>query len=96
MDSAETPKPVTKPKSGQPSAGNPARLNYNEQKELESLPQRIDELEQQQSELHTAMAAPAFFKKQGSEIANAKSRLDAIERELSELYSRWEALEARE
>ena len=93
---AETPKPAKKPKSDQISAGKPARLNYNERRELESLPQRIDELEQQQCELHTAMAAPAFFKQQGSEIANAKSRLDAIERELSELYSRWEELEARE
>jgi ATP-binding cassette subfamily F protein uup len=92
---AETPKPAKKPKSDQLSTGKPARLNYNEQRELESLPKKIDALEQQQRELHTAMAAPAFFKQQGSEIANAKSRLDAIERELSELYARWGKLDAR-
>jgi ATP-binding cassette subfamily F protein uup len=93
---AETAKPVKSPKSDKASAGKPARLTFKEQRELESLPQRIDELEQQQREVHTAMTAPAFFKQQGSEIANAKSRLEAIERELSELYSRWEELEARE
>ena len=93
---AGTPKPAKKPKSKQRSAGKPAGLNYNERRELESLPQRIDELEQQQRELHTAMAAPAFFKQQGSVIANAKSRLDAVERELSERYSRWEKLSGRE
>jgi ATP-binding cassette subfamily F protein uup len=92
---ADTSKPAKKPKSVRLSPGKPARLNYNEQRELESLPKKIDELEQQQSELHTTMAAPAFFKLPGSEIANAKSRLDAIERELSELYVHWEQLEAR-
>ena len=93
---AETPKPAKKSKSVQRSAGKPARLNYNDRKELESLSKRIDELEQQQREFHTAMAAPAFFKQQGSVIAKAKSRLDAVERELSELFSRWEDLSARE
>jgi len=93
---AEIAKPVKKPKSDRPSAGKSARLTYKERMELEALPQRIDELEQQQREFHTAMAAPDFFKQQGSEIANAKSRLEAIERELSDLYSRWEELEARQ
>ncbi len=93
---ADTPQPAKKPNLDQHSADKPARLNYNERRELESLPQRIDELEQQQCELHTSMAAPAFFKQQGSEIANAKSRLETIERELSELNSRWEELAARE
>ncbi len=36
-----------------------------------------------------------FFKQDGSEIAKAKSRLDSLERELRDLYSRWEKLEAR-
>ena len=93
---AQTPKPAKQPKAAQLSVGKPAKLTYNEQKELESLPQRIAELEQQQGELHTAMADPAFFKQQGPEIANAKARLDAIERELSERYARWEELEARD
>ena len=92
----ESSKPAKEPKPDTRSAGKPARLTYEERRELESLPQRIEELEQQQKGLHTAMAAPDFFKHQGSEIANAKSRLNTIGRELSELYARWELLEARE
>ena len=56
---------------------------------------RIDELEKDQGELHSAMADPAFFKQDGSDIAKAKSRLESLEQELSELYRRWEDLEAR-
>ena len=93
---AVTTKPAMKPKPDRLAAGKPARLNYNQRRQLDSLPQSIGELEQQQRELHAAMADPAFFKQQGSEIAKAKSRLVAIERELSELYTRWEELEARQ
>ncbi len=56
---------------------------------------KIDELERQQSVQLTAMADPDFFKQEGAEIARAKSRLDALEGELRDLYSRWEELEAR-
>ncbi len=92
VDSA---KAVKKPQTAQPSGDRPARLHYNERKELEELPHRIDELEQRQSKLHDEMASPEFFKQSGSVIAEAKSRLETIEQELAELYARWEDLESR-
>ena len=43
--------------------------------------------------LHQAMADPAFYRKDGSEIAQTKARLEALEHELALAYARWEALE---
>lgn len=87
--------PAKKPKRPKTKAPKPAKLSYMEQRELESLPDRIHELEEEQGEVHTAMADPSFFKQDGARIAKAKSRLDALGQQLSELYSRWEELEAR-
>ena len=84
---AKTPKPRV------PSAGKPKKLSYNEGRELESLPHRIEEFELEQAELHNAMADSSFFKQEGSEIAKAKARLESLECELRRLYSRWEELE---
>jgi len=92
---AETRKPAKKPTPDKIVVSKPAKLSYQERQALESLPKRIDELEQRQAELHAAMADPAFFKQPGSEIATANSRLKAIEEELANLYAQWESLEGR-
>jgi ATP-binding cassette subfamily F protein uup len=40
------------------------------------------------------VADPAFYRKDGGEIAGAKARLETLEGELAAAYGRWEALEA--
>ena len=92
---AEQARQKKKPKPRANSADKPARLSYNEKRELESLPRKIEELEREQTELHTAMAEPSFFKQDGAEISEATSRLQEVEQILPELYARWEELEAR-
>ena len=82
-------KPATRPKQEKPR-----RLKWAEQKELEAIPERIETLEQEQQELHAAMADPEFFKQDGDEITTATQRLQAIDTELSELMERWEELES--
>ena len=91
-----SPKAAKKPKAAPVVTGGVAKLSYKEKRELETLPPRIEELEQEQQQLHTTMADPAFFKQEGAVIAESKRSLDAIDRELSELYLRWEELAARE
>ena len=76
-----------------PQSEKPRKLSYKDQKELEALPLRIETLEADQQELHTAMADPAFYQKPGDGIAAAKTKLDAVEAELAQAYSRWEELE---
>ena len=83
----------SKPQKIEPD--KPARLNYREQQELDALPDRIDALERQLSQLHTAMADPQFFKQDGAEIAQATSELKSLENESAVLHTRWEELESR-
>jgi ABC transport system ATP-binding/permease protein len=50
-------------------------------------------LESAQRELHDALADPAFYRRDGGEIAEARARLEALEQELTLAYERWETLE---
>jgi predicted nucleic acid-binding protein len=72
------------------------KLGYNERRELERLPARIEELEQRQRELHALTADPAFYKQEPAAITRRMEELRALEAELEAAYGRWEALEARE
>lgn len=69
------------------------KLTYKEERELETLPQYIEDLEQEQQQLYGSMADPDFFKKGGKEIAKAKERLAFLEKELAAAYERWQSLE---
>lgn len=97
------PVPVTKPKTAPaptPKAPKSAvasgRLSYNERRELEQLPARIEQLEQKQRELHDLTANPAFYKQDAPTVTARMEELKALEAELAACYGRWEALEARE
>lgn len=71
----------------------PRKRSHQEKRELEALPGRIEELEAEMQSWHDAMADPAFYRKPGGEIAQAKARLEAVEQELTTAYQRWETLE---
>jgi ABC transport system ATP-binding/permease protein len=86
--------PAPAPSSPRPSADRPRKLSHKERKELEALPGRIEELEAARTELHDAMADPAFYRQDGGAIADARARLESLERELGAAYERWEALES--
>ncbi len=79
-----------------PSKSVPAqrKLSFKEQRELELLPARIDQLETEQAALHAAMAAPSFYQQSKSDIAAAAAKLEALEHELATVFTRWESLEA--
>ena len=72
------------------------KLSYNEQRELEQLPARIDALEAEQRSLNARIAAPEFYKEPRESISAALSRAEALERELAAAYERWDALDARQ
>ena len=71
------------------------KLTWKEERELEALPEKIEQLELEQSELHAAMADPSFFKQDGGSIAETTVRLEAIATELETALARWEELESR-
>lgn len=76
-------------------SSNAKKLSFKEQKELESLPQRIEALESEIAELHQAMALPDFYKQPADVIATEQKRLEKLDADLASAYTSWEALEAR-
>ena len=82
------------PRSTAPLKERLRKLSYKEQRELEALPARIETLETQVHQLHAAMADPAFYRRDSSEIGAANAELDATEKDLTAAYARWELLES--
>ena len=70
------------------------KLSYKDQRDLEQLPLRIEELEQQISAMHESMGSAAFYQKDKDEIAATQDALAKLEQELEETFTRWEALES--
>ena len=85
-------KPASKAASQEPRREK-RKLSYNEQRELDAMPQRINALEQEQSALQTKLADPATWQEAGNDINAMNARLEEIELELLECLERWEALE---
>jgi ATP-binding cassette subfamily F protein uup len=69
------------------------KLGYKEQRELESLPARIEKLEAEQVQLHAAMSDAGFYQQPSEKIAATHVRLEALAQELAQCYARWEELE---
>ena len=78
---------TSKPKS--------VKLSYKEQRELEQLPQLLEELETKITALQAEIADPAFFQ-QAHDITDAKLKsLADSEAELETAFLRWEELEEK-
>ena len=71
----------------------PAKLSYKDQRELESLPEAISELEASIASIHSAMNSSSFYDdkhKADKSIKNAET----LQTQLDKAYVRWEELEA--
>ncbi|MHC4392388.1 MAG: ATP-binding cassette domain-containing protein [Planctomycetota bacterium] len=81
--------------AAEPIASAPTRrkLTWKEQKELDKLPARIEELEAEQAAIHETMAEPSFYSGPPDVIAAKGARLKELEEQLSAVYERWEELE---
>jgi ATP-binding cassette subfamily F protein uup len=71
------------------------KLSYNERREYEELPVRIEALEAEQAALGAQAASPSFYKESAATIAEVLERLERIPAELTRLYARWDALDSR-
>ena len=91
---AKSAAPVAGRKPATKDGAKAKKLSGREQKELETLPAKIEALEQEQAQLTAKLADPAFYKKEPQKFAEVKGRLDALEREHATAFARWEELEA--
>jgi ATP-binding cassette subfamily F protein uup len=71
------------------------KLSYKEQRELDSLPARIEALEAEQRDLAATLADPGFYAKEAHRAAELSRRHAEIEDELMTCLERWEALSPR-
>jgi ATP-binding cassette subfamily F protein uup len=71
------------------------KLSYNEQRELDALPARIDALESEHRALNDRIASPAFYKEPADSIRAALARADELAAEVADAYVRWHDLDAR-
>jgi ATP-binding cassette subfamily F protein uup len=82
-------------KAGIQSPRRPAKLTYNETRELDALPAKLEALEAEQKRLAAKLADPATYADRTIDIVALNKRHDEIDAELTRLLARWEELEAK-
>ena len=63
-------------------------------RDLEAMPNNIELLESEKKQIVQSLAEPAFYRNNWDKVSAAKARLDILEKELAEVYARWEELQA--
>lgn len=74
---------------------NKSGLNYEERKELNKLPKRIEKLETKIATFHKTMAEADFYQQSQSQQDKTQQELTQAEEQLTEAYARWEELEGK-
>ncbi len=69
------------------------KLTYNDQRELDQLPETISALEDRISELQQQVNQPEFFASEQNVIQPVLDELTESENKIEELYMRWESLD---
>lgn len=71
------------------------KLSFKEQKELDTLPQEIEQLEAEQLNIQNTLSQGDIYRTQPELVKTLQTRLEEIEALVLEKMERWEALEAR-
>ncbi|HSY08917.1 MAG TPA: ATP-binding cassette domain-containing protein [Steroidobacteraceae bacterium] len=69
------------------------KLSYKDERELAALPTLIEALEREQADVTARMSLPDYHRRAPEELRNDRQRIVAIEAQLQEKFTRWEALE---
>jgi ABC transport system ATP-binding/permease protein len=87
--------PLDGPRSSPRTPQDKRKLSYNEQRELEALPARIDALETEHRALRAESESADFYKSGADRIHAVMARVTAVAEELEVLLSRWMELDER-
>jgi len=79
--------------AGETPAKTRTRLSYKEERELAALPEEIESLEREQTELTARMSAPDYHRLGGERLRGDRKRLAELEELLLHKFARWESLE---
>jgi ATP-binding cassette subfamily F protein uup len=71
------------------------KLSYKDQRELDQLPQLIEQLEQSLDSLQTQLSDPDLYQaSEGEKIGELQRQMTEVEQNLEQAYARWEHLES--
>lgn len=80
----------------QPERSRKIKLSWNEERELERLPDEIAGQEQELTSLQESLNDPALYRDTPDKVRDIQSRIEQLEESLLVLFERWEALEAKQ
>lgn len=69
------------------------KLSYKEQRELNELPERIQTMEKELSELQILTSSADFYKKSDTDITSTMNRMAELTKMIETAYQRWQELE---
>ena len=72
------------------------KLSFNEQRDLQAIPQQIAVLETEQAQLNQELLDPELYRRDPKGVATRQARLTAIDEEMLQLLERWENLENKQ
>ena len=93
--SADAPLPTktTRPAT-EKAAATAKRFGFNDKRELDKLPVKIEKLEGERQRLFEIMASATFYATRGDEVARTTHQLASIEADIVKAYARWAELES--
>jgi ATP-binding cassette subfamily F protein uup len=94
-DDKAAPKPAAKPVAAPKPQSPRNRLSYNEARELDQLPGRIDALGAEIARLEKELSDPALYSRDPARFQKSAARADAARAELDAAEERWLDLEAK-
>lgn len=90
------PKAENKPAAKETTlASRSKKLSYKEQRELETLPQLIADLEAEQKSISGQLADPELYRQRPEEVQRLNQRFAEIDELLMTSLEKWEAIEAK-
>ena len=94
----KTTKPQTNTSAAnkKPAKAKKTKLSYNDQRELGSLPGKIEKLEKQQALLEETMSAPGFFQSDHEQVQRVSKELADVQGKLETAFNRWDELEVKD
>ena len=91
---AHTPPPATALPTAKPGKTEKGRKFLNrEQRELDELPAKLEELEKKQAELSERLADPALYQSKDGEFQKVERELNELQHTIERTMARWEELE---
>jgi ATP-binding cassette subfamily F protein uup len=81
-------------RGSRPRDDRPRKLSYKETRELETLPDRIADLEHEIASIEARLADPELYKGDGEAVRELTQKLERMRSELDAAFARWEELDA--